>query len=238
MTDAIHLKIRREGKIQNTAIYNVLAVGVDGHRHILGHWVGDGGEGANFWLSVLTDLQGRGVRDILIASIDGLSGFEEAIASVFPQTRVQSCVIHQIRASLRYVSWKDRKAFVADLKRVYRAPTREQAEQELAQLDGTWSDRYPMAVRSWQNNWESIATFFEFPEEIRRLIYTTNSVEAYNRQLRKVTKTKSTFPTPEAARKLLYLTTRDITNKWTGPLRHWAKILNQLAIRFEGRMPV
>jgi len=234
--DAIHLKIRREGRIQNTAVYNVLAVDLDGRRHILGHWIGDGAEGSNFWLSVLTDLQSRGVGDILIASIDGLTGFEDAIRSVFPETRIQSCVIHQIRASLRYVTWKDKKEFVADLKRVYRAPTRQQAETELEALDAKWSDRYPIAVRSWQNNWERVATFFEYPQEIRRLIYTTNSVEAYNRQLRKVTKTKSSFPTPEAARKLLYLITCDVTRKWSGSLRDWAKILNQLAIRFEGRV--
>jgi transposase-like protein len=235
--DAIHMKIRREGRVQNTAVYNVLAVGLDGQKDILGHWVGDGGEGANFWLSVLTDLQSRGVQDILIASIDGLTGFDSAIRSVFPATRIQSCVIHQIRTSLRYVTWKDRKAFVADLKRIYRAPTLEQAETELEALAETWTERYPMAVRTWQANWDRLATYFDFPEEIRRLIYTTNSVEAYNRQLRKVTKTKSSFPTPEAARKLLYLATRDITNKWTRPLQHWSKILNQLAIRFEDRIP-
>lgn len=236
--DAIHIKLRREGKATNTAVYNVLGVDLEGRRDILGHWVGDGGEGANFWLSVLSDLQARGVEDIYIAAIDGLNGFSEAVASVFPQTQVQRCIIHQIRSSLKYVSWKDRRAFVADLKRIYRAGTREEAEMNLLQLGEKWSGKYAMAVRSWENNWEELATFFDYPAEIRRLIYTTNSVEAYNRQLRKVSKNKATFPTPEAARKLFYLATQRITRKWTMPLRDWAKILNQLAIRFEGRFPV
>lgn len=236
--DAMHIKLRREGKVVNTAVYNVLGVDLEGHRDILGHWVGDGGEGANFWLSVLSDLQSRGVEDIFIASIDGLSGFSEAIASVFPQTQVQRCIIHQIRNSLKYVSWKDRKAFVADLKRIYRAATREEAEMNLFQLGEVWSGKYVIAVRSWENNWEELATFLAYPAEIRRLIYTTNSVEGYNRQLRKVTKNKAAFPTPEAARKLFYLATQRITRKWKSPLWEWPKILNQLAIRFEGRFPI
>jgi transposase-like protein len=236
--DAIHIKLRREGKATNTAVYNVLGVDLEGRRDILGHWVGDGAEGANFWLSVLSDLQARGVEDIFIAAIDGLNGFSEAIASVFPQTQVQRCIIHQIRSSLKYVSWKDRRAFVADLKRVYRAGTREEAEINLLQLGEKWSGKYAMAVRSWENNWQELSTFFDYPAEIRRLIYTTNSVEAYNRQLRKVSKNKATFSTPEAARKLFYLATQRITRKWTVPIRDWAKILNQLAIRFEGRFPV
>ena len=233
--DAIHIKLRREGRVANTAVYNVLGVDMEGHRDILGHWIGDGAEGANFWLSVLTDLQNRGVADIFLACVDGLTGFSEAIAAVFPQTQVQRCVIHQIRSSLKYVSWKDHKAFVADLKRVYRAPTRDEAEVNLNQLDQRWGTKYPMAVRSWQNNWTEVSTFFDYPSEIRRIIYTTNSVENYHRQLRKVTKTKTAFPTPEAARKLLYLATQRITRQWNAPIWEWAKILNQLAIRFEGR---
>jgi transposase-like protein len=236
--DAIHAKIKREGKIANTAIYNVLGVNLEGHKDVLGHWVGDGAEGANFWLSVLTDLQNRGVADIFIACIDGLSGFQDAIESVFPHTLIQQCVIHQIRNSLKYVSWKDRKAFVADLKTIYKAATREQAEANLRELDQTWSSKYAVAVRSWQNNWENLATFFEFAPEIRRLIYTTNAVEGYHRQLRKVTKNKPSFPSPEAARKLLFLANRNITRKWTMPIPNWATILNQLAIRFEDRFPV
>jgi len=233
--DAIHIKLRREGRVANTAVYNVLGVDMEGQRDILGHWIGDGGEGANFWLSVLTDLQNRGVTDIFLACIDGLNGFSQAIEAAFPQTQVQRCVIHQIRSSLKYVSWKDHKAFVADLKRVYQAATRQEAEVNLDQLDQHWGSKYPMAVRSWQTNWTEVSTYFDYPSEIRRIIYTTNSVENYHRQLRKATKTKAAFPTPEAARKLLYLATQRITRQWTAPIRDWAKILNQLAIRFEGR---
>src|SRR5215216_6266961 len=236
--DAIHLKLLRDGKVQNIAVYIVLGVDLDGQRDVLGHWVGDGAEGANFWLSVVSDLQARGVQDIFIACIDGLSGFKEAIQAVFPHTQIQRCLIHQVRQSLTYVAWKDRKAFTADLKTIYQAPTREAAETKLLEVAERWSERYPMAVRSWESNWEDLATMFEYPSEIRRLIYTTNSIEGYNRQLRKVTKTKGAFPTDEAARKLLFLVNRDITRKWTAPVPNWARIRNQLAIRFEGRFPV
>jgi putative transposase len=236
--DAIFLKLRREGKVQNTAVYNVLGVDLEGQRDVLGHWIGDGSEGANFWLSVVTDLQARGVEDVFIACIDGLTGFKEAIQSVFPQTQIQRCIIHQIRTSLKYVSWNDRKAFVADLKAVYKAPTREEAEANLLKLGETWGEKYAIAVRSWETNWEDLATFFDYPADIRRLIYTTNTVEGYHRQLRKVVKTKAAFPSLEAARKLLYLATRDITKKWTTPIFNWSLILNQLAIRFQDRMPL
>ena len=236
--DAIHIKLKRDGRIDNVAVYNVLGIDLDGHREILGHWVGDGGEGANFWLSVVTDLQNRGVQDVFLAAIDGLTGFKEAIQAVFPQTKVQRCVIHQIRNSLKYVVWKDRKAFVADLKTVYQAATQEEALSNLSRLEQTWSGKYGAAVRSWQNNWDDLATFFEFPKEIRRLIYTTNTVEGYHRQLRKVIKNKGSFPTEQAVRKLLYLATMDITKKWTAPIQNWPLILNQLAIRFEDRFPV
>jgi len=204
----------------------------------LGHWVSEGAESANFWLKVLSDLQNRGVQDVFIACVDGLTGFEEAITSIFPQTRIQRCIIHQIRSSLKYVPWKERKAFVADLKTVYQAATREEAESNLLRLGETWGDKYAIAIRSWEQNWESLSTFFDYPQEIRRIIYTTNTVEGYNRQLRKVIKTKASFPSAEAARKLLYLANRDITKKWTSPIRDWAKILNQLAILFEGRFPM
>ncbi len=236
--DAIHLKLRRDGKVVNTAVYIVLGVDLDGQRDVLGHWVGDGGEGANFWLSVVTDLQTRGVQDIFIACIDGLTGFKDAIQAVFPRTQIQRCIIHQVRQSLTYVSWKDRKAFVADLRTIYQAPTREAAETRLLELSERWSTTYPMAVRSWETHWEDLATMFEYGAEIRRLIYTTNSIEGYNRQLRKVTKTKGAFPSDEAARKLLFLVNRNITRKWTAPVPNWARIRNQLAIRFMGRLPM
>ena len=236
--DAIHIKLRREGKVENIAVYTVLGVDVEGHRDVLGHWVGEGHETSNFWLSVITDLQSRGVKDIFIACMDGLSGFKDAVLAVFPQTQIQRCVIHQIRNSLKYITWTDRKAFMVDLKEVYQAATRESAEAHLRQLGEKWSDKYAVAIRSWQNNWEDLATFFAYPAEIRRLIYTTNSVEGYHRQLRKVTKSKSVFPTPEAARKLLFLANRDILKKWTMPIQNWPLILNQLVIRFEGRLAI
>jgi transposase-like protein len=234
--DAIHIKLRRESKVENTAIYIVLGVDLEGHRDVLGHWVGDGAEGANFWLSVVTDLQNRGVKDIFIACMDGLTGFKDAVLAVFPKTDIQRCVIHQIRNSLKYISWKDRKAFVVDLKEVYRAPTREAAEANLGKLAEKWQNKYAVAVRSWQNNWEDLATFFRYPAEIRRLIYTTNTVEGYNRQLRKIIKTKGAFPNAEAARKLLFLANRDIFRKWTNSVVYWPMVLNQLAIRFEDRL--
>ena len=236
--DAIHIKLRRDGKVKNTAVHIVLGVDLKGHRDVLGHWVAEGAEGANFWLSVITDLQNRGVKDIFIASMDGLTGFSDAIHSVFPKTQVQRCVIHQIRNSLKYVSYKDRKAFVRDLKTIYKAPNREMAEKNLLRLNEQWSEKYAIAVRSWENNWEELSTFFFFPDETPPLIYTTNSIEGYNRQLRKVTKNKASFPTAPAVRKLLYLANVHITKKWTRPIVHWPLILNQLAIRFDGRFPL
>ena len=234
--DALHIKLRRVGKIENTAIYVVLGVDLDGHRDVLGHWIGDGSEGANFWLSVVTDLQARGEQDMFVASVDSLAGLKEAIQSIFPQTQVQRCIIHQIRQSLRNVAWKDRKAFVADLKTIYQAPTLDHATANLHRLAEIWGAKYAIAVKSWEKNWDDLTTFFNYPAEICRIIYTTNSVEAYHWQLRKVTKTKSSFPTPEAARKLLYLATDDITSKWMMPLRNWPQVLKQLVIRVEDRI--
>jgi transposase-like protein len=236
--DAIHIKLRKEGKVESVAVYIVLGVNLTGHREVLGHWVGDGAEGANFWLSVITDLQQRGVEDILIASIDGLSGFEEAIGAVFPQTQVQRCIVHQIRNSLKYVVSQDRKEFMRDLKRVYQAPTRDAAESNLLELGDKWGDKYAIALRSWENNWPALSTYFDYPAQIRRLIYTTNPIEGYNRQLRKVTKNKAAFPTDRSVRKLLYLATERITQKWTMPIPNWALILNQLVIRFAERCPL
>jgi putative transposase len=235
--DAIHIKMRREGKVENTAVYVVLGVDLEGYRDVLGHWVGDGSESANFWLSVITDLQSRGVKDILIACMDGLTGFKEAVLAVFPKTDIQRCIIHQIRNSLKYISWKDKKAFIVDLKAIYQAPTREAAEGNLRKLHENWSSHYAISVRSWENNWEDLATFFDYPADIRRMIYTTNTVEGYNRQLRKVTKSRGSFPTVEAVRKLLFLANRDIIKKWTNPMADWPSILNQLVIRFGDRVP-
>lgn len=236
--DAIHYKLRKDHKVATRAIYIVLAVDLAGHKDVLGHWVGDGDEGASFWLNVVTDLKNRGVEDMFIACIDGLSGFKDAIQSVFPQVEIQRCVIHQIRNSLKYITWNDRKNFATDLKAIYKAPTREAAETALLQLSEAWGDKYAVAVRSWENNWEDLATMFNYTPEIRRLIYTTNIVEGYNRQLRKVTKNRGAFPSPEAARKLLWLAHQNISKKWTMPILKWALILSQLAIRFEERFPM
>jgi putative transposase len=234
--DAIHIKMRREGKVENTAVYVVLGVDLEGHRDVLGHWVGNGSESANFWLSVITDLQSRGVKDILIACMDGLTGFKEAVLAVFPKTDIQRCIIHQIRNSLKYISWRDKKAFIVDLKAIYQAPTREAAEGSLRKLHEIWNSQYAVSVRSWENNWEDLATFFDYPADIRRMIYTTNTVEGYNRQLRKVTKSRGSFPTVEAVRKLLFLANRDIVKNWTNLMADWSAILNQLVIRFENRV--
>lgn len=236
--DALHLNLRRDGKIEKVAVYIVLAVDTDGHKDVLGTWVGDGGEGANFWLNVLTELQNRGVEDLLIACVDGLTGFPQAIEAVFPQTIVQRCVIHQIRHTLRYVTWSDQKEFMRDLKGVYQASTREEAEANLLELGEKWGQIYPAAIRSWENNWVELSACFDYPAPIRRLIYTTNIIEGYNRQLRKVTKTKSIFPTAKSIRKLLYLAHSNIEKKWSKPIPNWARIRNQLAIRFEGRFPL
>jgi len=233
--DCIHVKMRREGKIDNTAVYIAFGLNMEGKRDVLGHWVGVGGEGANFWLTVVTELQARGVEDIFIACIDGLKGFNEAIQSVFPKTAIQRCIIHQIRSSLKYVSWKDRKEFIADLKLIYKAKTKEAGETNLIKLSEKWGKKYTMAVRSWENNWDELSTFFDYTPAIRRIIYTTNTIEGYNRQIRKIIKNRSMFPSEKSVRKLLYLANCDIVKKWTMPMPHWPDILNQLAIKFEER---
>ncbi len=216
----------------------MLGIDLEGQRAVVGPWIGDGAEGAKVWLSGLSERTARGVQDILIACMDGLTGFADALRSIFPQTLVQRCIVHPIRNSLQYVTWKDPKAFLADLRPVYQATTREEGELALLARDETWGHKYAMAVRSWHTPWDELATFFEFEPTIRRLIYTNTNVEAYNRQLRKVTKNQAAFPTPEAVRKLLYLATRNITAQWTMPVPNWASLLNHLAIRFEGRLPL
>lgn len=233
--DAMHFKVKEEGRVQSKALYNILGINKDGFKEILGLYVSET-EGANFWLQVLTDLQNRGVRDILIASIDGLKGFPEAIASIFPKTEIQSCLVHQIRNSLKYVASKDKKAFAGDLKTIYRADTKELAEEELLNLGEKWGKKYPVVIDSWQNNWDKLSTFFQYTKEIRRLIYTTNPIEGYHRQIRKVTKTKGAFPNEMALLKLVYLSTRRIQDKWTSPLQNWGLTIQQLAIKFEGRI--
>lgn len=233
--DAIHLKIRRDGRVQNTAIYTCLGVNLQGEKQLLGLWVGDQ-EGARFWQAVLTDINNRGVRDILIACVDGLTGFAEAIANVFPKTDVQQCIIHAIRRSMQYVAWKHRKAFLADLKEVYKAATEQDALIALDKLTAAWEKQFPQAIATWRNNWLHLSTFFAYPECIRRVIYTTNAVEAVHRQMRKVTKTKSSFPSEEAALKLLYLNLSVVEKKWTMIISNWSDVLNYLMVSHNERI--
>lgn len=233
--DAIHYKIREDGKVVSKAVYTILGVNVNGRKEVLGLYISEN-EGANFWLQVLTDLSNRGVRDILIACIDGLKGFPEAIASIFPATEVQLCIVHQIRNSLKYVGSKNQKEFMADLKRVYKASNKDLAESELALLKDKWDDKYPIVIKSWRNNWERLSQYFKYPEEIRRIIYTTNTIEAVHRQFRKLTKTKGAFPNQDSLLKLLYMGIQNASKKWTMPVQNWSLTISQLAIFFEGRL--
>lgn len=232
--DAIHYKIRDEGKIISKAAYTCLGVDINGKKDLLGLWIGES-EGANFWLSVITELRNRGVEDILIACIDGLKGFPEAINTIYPDTEIQLCLVHVMRNTLRYIATKDYKEFVKDIKKVYSAPTEQAGLSELENVEQKWGKKYPLPLKSWRQNWTNIATFFKYPEEIRKLIYTTNAVEALHRQFRKVTKTKSLFPNDDALRKMLYLAYRDLSKKWTLPVRNWAFIISQLSIIFDER---
>ncbi|CAI8947736.1 transposase [Brevibacillus sp. IT-7CA2] len=233
--DAIHFKVKQDGAIVNKAAYMVIGIDLDGHKDVLGIWVGEN-ESAKFWLHVLNELKNRGVQDILITSVDNLRGFTEAISACYPKTEIQKCVIHQIRNSIKYVSYKDLKRVTAELKPIYKAPTEQAALEELDQFEQTWGSKYPLMVRSWRSNWEEIATFFKYPPEIRKLIYTTNVIESYHRQLRKVTKGKAIFPTDDALLKMLYLVTMDVLRKWTGRVHNWGQILMQLSVFFEDRV--
>lgn len=233
--DAIHYKVRDEGKIVSRAVYTVLGLNVQGMKDVLGIYISEA-EGANFWLQVLTDLSNRGVKDILIASIDGLKGFSEAITTIFPNAEVQLCIVHQIRNSLKYVASKDQKAFLKDLKPVYKSVTKDLAEQKLNDLDATWGKKYPIVIKSWRVNWAELSAFFKYPEEIRKIIYTTNIIEGFHRQLRKVSKTKGAFTNETALLKLIYLALKNIEKKWTQPPRNWGQTVLQLSVFFEGRL--
>lgn len=233
--DAMHYKVKDEGRIVSRAVYHILGINKEGRKDLLGMYVSES-EGANFWLSVLSDLRNRGVADILIACIDNLNGFAEAIQSTFPEVEVQSCIVHQIRNSLKYVASKDQKPFMSDLKEVYRAATKELAEQQLDALDKKWGKKYPLVINSWRNNWPKLSTYFKYDPAIRRLIYTTNTIEGFHRQVRKVTKTKGAFPSDMALLKLIYLAYRNIRKKWTAPLQNWGMTVSQLSIWFEGRL--
>ena len=233
--DAIHYKIRDNGRYLTKAIYTILALDIEGKKDVLGLYIAES-EGANFWLSVLTDLNNRGVEDILIASVDGLAGFPEAINTIFPKTEVQLCIVHQVRNSLRYVASKNQKAFMVDLKRVYRAATLGAAESALDDLEERWGEQYPIVIKSWRSKWENLSVYFKYPEPIRRVIYTTNSIEAVHRQFRKLTKTKGGFPNDNSLLKLLYLGIQNASKKWTMPIQSWNLTLSQLAIYFESRL--
>ncbi len=229
--DGMHYKVKEEGRVQSRCVYNILGITAEGRKEVLGMYVSQS-EGANFWLSVLTDLQSRGVEDMLIASIDNLKGFAEAIVTVFPKTEVQSCIVHQIRNSLKYVASKDQKAFMKELKPVYQAVSKEEAQTALETLEQSWGRKYPVVLSSWQRNWEKLTTYFKYPADIRRMIYTTNTIEGYHRQIRKVTKTKGAFTSDMALLKLMYLATRNIEKKWTMPLQNWSITVSQLSIIF------
>ncbi|PLT29047.1 IS256 family transposase [Peribacillus deserti] len=233
--DAIHFKVRHENRIISKAAYTVLGINTDGVKDILGIWIGEN-ESASFWLSVCSDLKSRGVEDILIACKDGLSGFSDAIIATFPQTHIQLCVIHQLRANMKYVATKDRTGVMGDLKKVYKAATLEQAESNFAKLKELWEKKYPTVIKSWEENWLELTAFFHYPPIIRKMIYTTNTVEGFHRQLRKVTKTKNTYPTDNALRKIVYLATIGVTDKWTKPIPDWLECKAQFDIIFEGRL--
>ena len=237
MLDAIHYKVREEGTVIRKAVYIGIGTDLDGRKDVLGLWVG-AVESAKYWMGVLSGLKNRGVEDILIASVDGLTGFSEAIAAVYPKTDVQRCIIHQIRSSTRYVSYKDIKAFTSALKPIYKAPTEEAALAALDELETAWGGKYPTAIKSWRTHWDELSTMFKYPEEIRRIIYTTNAIENFNGQLRKVTKTKGAFVSDDALLKQLYLVIMQVTEKWTMPIRAWGSILAQLMVLYGGRVRV
>ena len=234
--DALVIKVRDQGVVQNKSAYIALGMGVDGHKEVLGIWL-ESTEGAKFWLKVISELKNRGVQDILIACCDGLKGFPQAIEAVFPKTVVQTCIVHMIRNSMRFVGWAQRKAVCAELRNVYSAPTEQAGLAELDAFETKYAQRFPAIASSWRGNWERVRPFFDFPADLRRLIYTTNAIESLNFQLRKVTKAKGHFPSDEAATKLLYLALRNAEKKWTMVPRFWNSALNQLVIYFPGRLP-
>lgn len=235
--DALVVKVRDQGTVGNKSVYLAIGVNMEGRKEVLGMWL-EATEGAKFWLRVITELRNRGVKDILVACCDGLKGFPEAIESVFPQTTVQTCIVHMIRNSLTYVNWKDRKKLMVDLRRVYSADTENEAGAMLDEFDGVWGAKYPMIGQIWRRHWERIIPFFAFSRDIRKVLYTTNAIESLNSQLRKVLRNRGHFPTDDAVLKLLYLALNNAEKKWTMPIRDWRSALHQFAIHFEGRLPV
>jgi putative transposase len=234
--DALFVKMRHEGRVENRAVYAAIGVNLEGRKDVLGLWT-SANEGAKFWLGVLTELKNRGVKDILIACVDGLKGFPQAIESVYPQARVQLCIVHMVRASLNYVSWKERRQVAADLKAIYRASTEPQAEQELSEFITKWGQKYPTIGRLWREHWQQVIPFFEFPADVRRIIYTTNAVESLHMSLRKVIKTRGSFPSEDAALKLLYLGLRNVSAKWE-TIQYWREALNHFETMWGERIAV
>ncbi len=233
--DAVHYSVRTNGKVVKRAAYVILGINLEGKKDVIGIYIGEN-ETSKFWLQVLTDMKSRGVKDVLISSIDGLPGFSDAIKTVFPKAEIQRCIVHQIRNTLGNVPWKDRKSLAQDLKAIYNAPTEEQGFIELERIEEKWGSKYIYALKSWRNNWSELSTFFKYTPEIRKMMYTTNAVESLHMQLRKVSKTKTVFPTDDSLVKILYLATIGVTKKWTVPVRDWVLILGQLLIHFEDRL--
>ena len=233
--DCIHYSVRHESRVIKKAVYICLAIDSNGLKDILGMWIGDGAESAKYWLTVANELKNRGLEDILIACMDGLTGLADSIRAVFPKVEIQRCIIHQVRNSVKHVSYKDRKQICSDLKQIYGSPTEQSGYQALQEFKDKWDNKYPSISKSWETNWTELSTFFAYPNEVRRLIYTTNALESLNRQFRKVTKAKSVFPTDKSLEKSLFLAMQNITKKWTMPVRNWGLVVNQLEIFFEGR---
>ncbi|MBR0105580.1 MAG: IS256 family transposase [Lachnospiraceae bacterium] len=233
--DAVHFHVRQDGRTIKKAVYVAIGTCLDGHREVLGLWIG-GNESAKYWVGVLNEIRNRGTEDIFIISVDGLTGFVDAIGAVYPNAEIQRCIVHQIRYTTKFVSYKNIKPFMRDLKQVYQADTLEQAEAALEDLEAAWGEKYPSSIESWKKNWPQISTYFKYPPELRKMIYTTNQIENFNRQLRKVTKSRTVFPTDDALFKILYLATMDITEKWTGRDRDWKRILAQICIYFADRI--
>jgi putative transposase len=234
--DCIVLKIRQDKRVLNKAVYLALGINLEGQKELLGLWLAET-EGAKFWLSVLTELQQRGVQDIFIAAVDGLSGFPEAINTVYPQSKIQLCIVHMVRNSLKFVSWKDRKAVAADLKKIYGSVTVDEAERELATFAELWDGKYPSISASWQRHWPNLITLFDYPDDIRKVIYTTNAIESLNSVIRKAVKNRKVFPHDQAAMKVVYLAIDAASRKWTMPLKNWKAALNRFMIEFPERMP-
>ncbi len=234
--DCIVVKIRQDKRVINKAIYLALGINLDGHKELLGLWISEN-EGAKFWLSILTELQNRGVKDIFIACVDGLKGFPEAINTAYPCTKIQLCIVHMVRNSLRFVSWKDKKQVAVGLKKIYSSPTVEEAERELTNFEATWDNKYAAISKSWRTHWENLITLFDYPDEIRRIIYTTNAIESLNSVIRKAIKNRKIFPHDNSALKVIWLAVQAASKKWTMPLHHWNVALNRFMIEYQGRLP-